>query len=348
MFVVWDLENLPPVRGQAAVEVVADLEACALAALALPAEPPPPIRIRAFVDVERLAPSMRRALSHCGVVLQDNGLAKSEQADRNIERFLLEVLDDFAAPEPLGRSSTRSDASRQSPIALVALVSSDLGFAPILSRLESAGIRCALILGTADAAALRQPLTTPIALSDSRHVRRLVARATASTALTSAGPGAIDTALEPAWPLTRACSGVALAASLVSFQRIKSALPVSTMTPTMTPTTVAALATPQRAHAERPAPDSAAAAAAAAVEAEAEAQPRHEPPSPDPAGQEEDDEDDRLTPLRSDKQLLRARGKLCAACGQRKMFDDFSMNQWRRGPERRCRACVGASVPPTT
>lgn len=145
-FVLWDVENVPPASGIDAQAVVEELEQAAVAILG---GGPLKMRFRLFADVERLARPFRKQMTRMGVMLVDNGVRKAEQADKHLERCLVELVDDFGTAER-GRTPTA-----------IILVTSDLDFATAGRRVREAGMPIGLVIPDPTAASRATNLSRP-------------------------------------------------------------------------------------------------------------------------------------------------------------------------------------------
>jgi hypothetical protein len=130
-FVLWDIENVPPLRVNLVGRTVDAIESAVRSFFGEGALVRP--RIWAFANVERLSPQVRGQLVRYGVWVVDNGVVtKKEQADRNIERFMHELADEH-------RGHCGATA--------IVLVSRDLDFGFALRGLSASGFKVGLAFG---------------------------------------------------------------------------------------------------------------------------------------------------------------------------------------------------------
>ena len=359
VFVLWDEENVSARSGLDVRVVVEELEQ---AARALTAGPGVSFRLRVFADVGRLSRQFRTTVTRMGVSIIDNGVRKAEQADKHMERNMVEIADDFG---------TGSAAPRT---ALV-LVTTDMDFGPVLKRVRESGVRVGLIVPDVSPAVDPQApycAVGPIQGPGSEAVHAFARRRPGSS-----GPGPGTAAVSASiWSLARHVDAVAMSAAVASGtmapRRVFPAAgaPAAPRTPdragaaAATPpratppsapaaatTGAVAAATPGRGTRGRAAAPAAAQASPAAPEATAPATPAGAaltPGDPQEAGETGGASDPpQRTPGGAAPPM-----RMCRACGVAKPAAAFSGRQWQGHASggvaaRRCRACIraGQTVP---
>lgn len=203
--VLWDVENVSPQSG----EDVSVIDAFQMAAEAIfPFAASASVRVRLFADVEKLQRHFRRTMTRCGATLIDNGIKKPEQADKNIERAVGELLEDF------GRGRTAVQIA-------ILLVTADLDFGAVKAKILEHDIPVGVVMGSPETAGVCSGALGHIATCNApsgmpdKAVKVFSRLRGEGTIAAEADHATAELLARRYWPLVGGTSGIALLPSLV-------------------------------------------------------------------------------------------------------------------------------------